>query len=517
MIPTSFVCMSCDGSGKRRGNLTKNARRMLRAAKIWGKPKPNVESMRLVVKCKSCDGSGLISDITGTSLSKEACGAARDRDDFVVGVAGGGIGGLAVALALQQRGIRVIVYERDVSFNERSQGYGLTMQQGGAALEALGIRFEEESISSSAHYSFKPSGEVIGCYGRRLRAAAQRGSSNENNYYENKNTKTEKCKSRNKNRHIPRQRLRQLLYERLLPGTVQWGCRVVEYNDNRMNKVELSLYKKQKHKSQTVSVLVGADGIFSTVRKVKLGDDKQSLRYLNVMVILGIVGYNETVCQTLDGDTRLYSMPFTSPIQESVGHGTTMWQLSFRATENEAKQIVCFIFFFSLRRCSTWHEPIPQLLQDTDFELVTGYPCFDRHLLSAERCRGDSNSRVTFLGDAAHFFFLKYFSKIHPMSPFKGQGANQALLDAKIANSLRKADKVRGSTKYEIPDRTVIDAMAAYERIMLDRSSIKVKQSAEAAKVLHMKEATAAVGGQTRAAVAIAAIQGQNLQTLNHS
>ena len=44
--------------------------------------------------------------------------------DAVVAVVGGGIGGAAVALALQQRGIAVRVYERDGSFRSARRGTG---------------------------------------------------------------------------------------------------------------------------------------------------------------------------------------------------------------------------------------------------------------------------------------------------------------------------------------------------------------------------------------------------------
>lgn len=62
-----------------------------------------------------------------------------ELQNFVVGIAGGGIGGLALALALKQKGIKFQIWERDDNFEARRQGYGLTLQQGGRAVKELGI------------------------------------------------------------------------------------------------------------------------------------------------------------------------------------------------------------------------------------------------------------------------------------------------------------------------------------------------------------------------------------------
>jgi len=79
---------------------------------------------------------------------------------------------------------------------------------------------------------------------------------------------------------------------------------------------------------------------------------------------------------------------------------------------------------------------------------------------------------VTLIGDAAH-----------PMSPFKGQGANQALLDAlALARGISKGCRPRSGWKETGIRESVL---TEFEAEMLERSASKVKDSAEAAKFLH--------------------------------
>ncbi|MBU2018241.1 MAG: FAD-dependent monooxygenase [Bacteroidetes bacterium] len=109
-------------------------------------------------------------------------------------------------------------------------------------------------------------------------------------------------------------------------------------------------------------------------------------------------------------------------------------------------------------------------MEATQVAQISGYPVYDRALLLPKQLT--KGGAVTLLGDAAH-----------PMSPFKGQGANQALLDAlSLARAISKNCRPSSGWREKGVRESVL---AEFEAEMLERSAIKVKDSAEAAEFLH--------------------------------
>lgn len=452
------ICPKCDGRGKKSLKLRKDAklryqRAMNEFEKNRSEEKASARPKITQYLCDNCSGSGLIA-----SSSHPIPDSANYPH---VAIIGAGIGGMALAVACLHRGIPFTLYERDSSFNARAQGYGLTLQQASNAIKGLGLFHLKDGSNSTRHVVHTPDGKEITEWGLRT------------------HSKTTKSPKR-KNVHIPRQALRLALFEQLGEHhPVQWGHRLVSFKQCEDEGIQLNFQVNGEMKKAKADLVVGADGIRSVVRSLLIGEDATPLRYLGYMVILGICSLKAlkgiesslldlaTVFQTVNGYERIYVMPYRL---DSV-----MWQLSFPMPEEEAKALSAqgaqALKQEACRR-TPWHNPIPQILSGTLPEQISGYPLYDRELLKSEWL--EKAGAVTLIGDAAH-----------PMSPFKGQGANQALLDA-----LALARHISiGCTTLPTWRTTGVRkiALAEFEQEMLERSASKVKDSAEAVKFLHSK------------------------------
>jgi salicylate hydroxylase len=451
------TCQNCQGQGKVGLRIRKKFRLQyqeeLAAFEKNAKGISPVPPKATLQTCPNCKGSGLNSS---PNLQKP------DFENYPhLAIIGGGIGGVALAVACLHRGIPFTLFERDESFDTRAQGYGLTLQQASKAIQGLGLFTLDKGVVSTRHVVHTTDGKIIGEWGMRKWLDAEAITN-----------------PKRTNIHIARQSLRLALLEQLGgQETVQWGHQLIDYKENDKNGVDLSFQVNGETKMIKADLVVGADGIRSSVRNILIGEKLTPLRYLDCIVILGICPLDSikdqdselldssTVFQTANGNERIYMMPFD--------RDTIMWQLSFPMAKKEAKALSLLgpkALKEEACKRTKWHDPIPQIIQATEETQISGYPVYDRDLLEPELLK--KAAQITLLGDAAH-----------PMSPFKGQGANQALLDAlALARSITKGCRPQSNWREAGIREAVLND---FESKMMKRSASKVKDSAEAADFLH--------------------------------
>lgn len=454
----SVGCPECYGRGKIRQKIKKKDKLLYDlavqayASEPHTTPKPVLPNAPLA-NCNKCNGKGIVISDQPMPLQEEYPHVA---------IIGAGIGGVALALACQHRGIPFTIFEKDQNFDARSQGYGLTLQQANRAMADFGIHHLKDGIVSTRHLVHNPEGKVVAEWGMRK-------------WLDEKQNTTIPKRS---NLHIPRQVLRNTMLEALgTNNVVHWNHQLLDFEATTAQSYQLNFQVADQKVSFNTHLIVGADGIRSTVRQHVIEDKKDALHYLDCIVILGICPLNAlpdtsstlldgaTVFQTANGNERIYMMPFA---EDKI-----MWQLSFPMHEAAAialsKQGNAALKEEAIRR-TPWHSPIPEILQATPTENISGYPVYDRTILEPTALANANN--ITLIGDAAH-----------PMSPFKGQGANQALLDAiALARAIVLGCRNNNNWQSEGLRKTVL---STFEQEMITRSAQKVTDSQQASKFLH--------------------------------
>ena len=294
-------------------------------------------------------------------------------------VIGGGIGGLAAAIALIRNGFDVEVFERAHDFQET--GAGLSLWANAIdALDDLGLKGFVQSVATP--YSI---GGLRTWRGDVLN--------------------TMSMEDLRRFFSVPvvvvhRAELLDALITHLGISAVRRGYQCVGVREDR-NTVVAEFEGGYRAEGD---VVVGADGLRSAVRAAVHGASPP--RYAGCTAWRSVVPFSRDVQAT-----------------ESWGHGSVFGQVPLSdgrvywyATENvpEGEARSADEKRRLLARFGRWHEPIAALIDAAGEAEILRNDIYDRPPLSTW-----GRGRITLLGDAAH-----------PMTPFLGQGGCQALEDA---------------------------------------------------------------------------------------
>ena len=320
-----------------------------------------------------------------------------------VAIAGGGIGGLTLAGALQAQGADVLVFERQPEV--RDTGAAISIWPNAlAALDVAGLGDVVRSLGRTLADggTKRLDGRVALSFSRRsFEVALGEGLI---------------CADRGE--------LVRALAGRLRPGTVRTGSTVTGY-DLRSSGVTVRI---ADGRGLAVDALVGADGINSTIARELNGPLRSS--YSGYTAWRGIAGTSSTswsdqiwACQA--GGREFGWMPIGD--RHAYWFATSWLPQGHRFSGGDGAYLK--------ETFGQWPRPIPDLLAATPPERLVRNDVVDRAM--PDRW---SDRAVTLVGDAAH-----------PMRPHLGQGGCQAIEDAvALACCLAKsADPATAFADYE--------------------------------------------------------------------
>lgn len=356
-----------------------------------------------------------------------------------IAIVGGGPGGLTLARLLQLKGAQVKVYERDHSQKARVQGaiVDLHYDSGLKVMEATGLMdaFKASYMQGADKYRLlDPKGNIL---------------------LDDGNVAGEpKFGDPHFRPEIDRGALRDLLIAGLLPGTVTWDSQFVG-----MQRIDEQWELRFKNGTTAVAdVVIGSDGYRSQIRPY-LTDVKA--QYSGATIIQGEIDDPETTCPEfykLTDQANLMAMGAGATIaaQPRGDGGLTFYAASLFPENwlktsgidfNQPQAVAAFL----AEHYAGWN-PVFYSLFEACAHFVArplNYFPLDKHWKTKEN--------LTLIGDAAH------------LMPPNGEGVNLAMLDAlNLSECLSdpEFDNLR-------------DALAAYEKIMVERAAPLCKESVE--------------------------------------
>ena len=306
-------------------------------------------------------------------------------------VVGGGIGGITCMLALRQRGVDAQLFEQAAAFGQVGAGIQVSSNAARILLKlGLGPALKKVATYPEARdYRGWDTGERLYYTQLGQKAEAHFGSP----YYA-----------------AHRAELLDVLLSELDEYGVRLGSRVeYVYQDDR--GVSLTLADGTTAQGD---ILVGADGIHSTVRAQLLG--KESPRYTGNVAWRGLVPAERVAHLNLGSVVGVWMGPNRSIVQYYVSAGRTFNWIGISRSPQPAREswLAEGKIEDALSEYVGWHSTIRTIIAATP--KVLRQALYDREPLPDWQV-----GRIVLLGDAAH-----------PMLPFYAQGGAQSIEDAYV-------------------------------------------------------------------------------------
>jgi len=335
-------------------------------------------------------------------------------------IIGAGLGGLVLARILQIHSIPSTVYELDVAPDARKQGGSLDMHEesGQFALRTAGLYEEFRRRTHTQGF---------------INYAPENGEGGRP--------------------EIDRSALRNLLIASLDPGTIVWGHKVTAVRPLGEGRHELTFAAGNK---TMVDMLVGADGTWSKVRPL-VSDAKPKYSGISYLELhLSDVEERHPDSAALVGPGVFFALADNKALIAHGGRhihlGASLrvpqdWTIKSGVDWSDAAAVRDIL----LKEFADWSVELKDLIRNCDGTIIPRLI----YALPVGHCWAHS-SGVTLLGDAAHV-----------MSPYAGEGANLAMLDA---TELAAAIVEHGDH--------IETALTQYEAAMFRRSMAAAEKSA---------------------------------------
>jgi 2-polyprenyl-6-methoxyphenol hydroxylase-like FAD-dependent oxidoreductase len=351
-------------------------------------------------------------------------------------IIGAGIGGLTAAIALQQMGRKVTVFEKAPEL--KAMGAGIVLAAN--AMKAL----EKLSVAEQVRQAGAPvkKAEIRTWDGKLLVNMPVHKQANRYGTY---------------SYLIYRPDLQRILYEKLKPDTVLLNKKFIRLNQIRENITCIF----EDGESVNSHLVIGADGVHSLVRKSLV--ESSPLRYSGFTAFRGISYFDDDMFPVEQGggfEAWGYGKRFGF---SHLGNGRIFWFAAINTPQgtlvktDDRKMM-------ALQQFRGWWKPIESVIDSTQESNILVHEIFDR-----EPIKRWSKGKVTLLGDAAH-----------PMLPNLGQGGAQAMEDAIVL----------ASCLGQFPEG-IEKALLKYEQLRVSRTTQVVQGSRLMARMMQFESPAA--------------------------